>query len=83
MMDTTTVLEVKGLTKYYGKLKALDSLTMALPSGRVIGLLGENGCGKTTLFKVLAGVTSNYEGEVRIAGRPVGPESKAVVSFPT
>lgn len=81
MMNSHAVLEIKDLNKYYGKLKALDSLTLALPSGRVIGLLGENGCGKTTLFKVLAGVTSNYDGEVWVAGHSVGPESKAVVSF--
>lgn len=78
---TNTAIEVRGLTKNYGALRALDGLDLTLPTGQIIGLLGENGCGKTTLLKVLAGVLANYSGDVSIAGHRPGPESKARVSF--
>ena len=75
------LVEVSGLTMSYGVVRALDGLDMTLLPGRVVGLLGENGCGKTTLLKILAGVLSDYSGDVRIAGHAPGPESKALVSF--
>jgi ABC-2 type transport system ATP-binding protein len=65
----------------YGATTALDGLELQLTPGRIVGLLGENGCGKTTLLKVLAGVLSGYSGSVRIDGHAPGPESKAIVSF--
>ena len=88
MSDTTAdstpgdaLVEISGLTMSYGPVRALDGLDMTLQSGRIVGLLGENGCGKTTLLKILAGVLSGYSGDVRIAGHAPGPESKALVSF--
>lgn len=78
---TTTAINVDGLTKTYGGLRALDGLDLTLPTGQIVGLLGENGCGKTTLLKVLAGILSDYEGNVTIAGHRPGPQSKAHVSF--
>ena len=88
MSDTTAdstpgdaLVEISGLTMSYGPVRALDGLDMTLHSGRIVGLLGENGCGKTTLLKILAGVLSGYSGDVRIAGHAPGPESKALVSF--
>ena len=78
---TTTAIDVHGLTKTYGGMRALDSLGLTLPTGQIVGLLGENGCGKTTLLKVLAGMLADYEGDVTIAGHRPGPRSKAHVSF--
>lgn len=51
-----TVLEIKGLTKYYGKLKALDELDLTLESGNIYGLLGPNGSGKTTTLGIILNV---------------------------
>lgn len=78
---TASALEVRGLTKAYGHVRALDGLDLQLPYGRVVGLMGENGCGKTTLLKVLAGVLQDYTGDVLIAGHRPGHRSKALVSF--
>ena len=76
-----TLIRARGLTKNFGPVAALDSLDLELDGGRIVGLLGENGCGKTTLLKVLAGVMQDHEGEVRVCGWKPGPESKAEVSF--
>lgn len=75
------VVAVHHLTRGYRGIPVLTDLTLELPAGRIVGLMGANGCGKTTLLKVLAGVLADYEGEVRIAGHTPGPESKALVSF--
>ncbi|WP_312720980.1 ABC transporter ATP-binding protein [Mobilicoccus sp.] len=82
-MDATSspVLDIRDLTKSYGPVRALDGVDLTLEPGRFVGLLGENGCGKTTLLKILAGVMYDYDGDVRIAGYRPGPESKARVSF--
>ncbi|EYT62968.1 ABC transporter [Dietzia sp. UCD-THP] len=77
----TTLVETAGLTMSYGSTTALDALDLGLAPGQIVGLLGENGCGKTTLLKILAGVLSEYSGSVRIDGHAPGPESKAIVSF--
>lgn len=80
-VQTTAAIEVHRLTKTYGSTRALDDLDLRLDGGQIVGLLGENGCGKTTLLKVLAGVLADYQGEVSIAGQVPGPASKARVSF--
>ena len=75
------LIEVRGLNKNFGSIPALAGVDLELAGGQVIGLLGENGCGKTTLLKVLAGVMQDHVGRVRIAGRRLGTETKACVSF--
>lgn len=72
---------VDSLTKTYRGRPALSGLSLSLPPGRVVGLMGANGCGKTTLLKVLAGVLADYEGSVSIAGHRPGPRTKELVSF--
>ena len=75
------LVTVRHLTKTYRGRPALRDLSLSLPAGRIVGLMGANGCGKTTLLKILAGVLADYEGQVRIAGHAPGPLSKALVSF--
>src|SRR5690625_1361533 len=79
--EPAPLIRTRGLTKDYGATTALDGLDLDVLPGQIVGLLGENGCGKTTLLKILAGVLSGYTGEVSIAGHSPGPQSKAHVSF--
>lgn len=76
-----TVISAAGLTKRYGANTALDSLQMDLPKGKIIGLLGPNGSGKTTFLKICAGLLTPTNGYVRICGEPVGTATKAMVSY--
>ena len=70
-----------GLTKRFGALTALDHVDLRLNSGRIVGLLGPNGSGKTTLIKLMSGLLRPTEGNISIAGYPIGPQSKAVVAY--
>lgn len=79
--DPANVIDVRGLTKHYGAAPVLRGLDLQIPAGRMVGLLGQNGCGKTTLLKILGGVLADWVGDVRIAGHRPGPASKARVSF--
>ena len=75
------VLRAQGLTKRYGSKLALDNLDLTLPEGKIIGLLGPNGSGKTTFIKLAAGLLSPTAGSVTVCGKPIGPDSKAMVSY--
>lgn len=83
MNDTINqpLVRTRGLGKTYGNRVALTGVDLDLNPGQIVGLLGENGCGKTTLLKTLAGVLAGYDGDVSVAGHAPGPESKALVSF--
>jgi ABC-2 type transport system ATP-binding protein len=76
-----SVIEVKNLTKKYGRKKALDNVSFNIESGKIIGLLGPNGSGKTTFIKIAAGMLQPTSGSVTINGLKVGPETKAIVSY--
>lgn len=76
------ILECKNLSKSYkGKRAVLSNLNLSVPEGRIIGLLGPNGCGKSTLIKTVAGVLQPDSGEVLINGIPIGEKTKALVSY--
>lgn len=76
-----SVLECKGLTKQYGRTLALDDVSFTLEEGRIVGLLGPNGSGKTTFIKLCNGLLTPSSGELRICGYTPGKESKALVSY--
>ena len=77
----STLIECKDLNHSYGKKKALEDVSFTIEPGRIIGLFGPNGCGKTTLIKILCGMTRDESSSVNICGKPVGKESKSVVSY--
>ena len=76
-----TVLTAAGLTMRYHNTTALDSLNLDLPKGKIVGLLGPNGSGKTTFIKLAAGLLTPKMGSIAICGKPVGTETKALVSY--
>lgn len=74
------MIEIKNLSKSYGKTQALVNVNLSLTPG-IIGLLGPNGSGKTTMIKILNGLLRDYKGEVRIEGMNVSDKTKAIVSY--
>lgn len=68
------LVSLKGVTKQYKQLRALDNVDLNLTSGEVLGLFGHNGAGKTTLMKLILGVISATSGEVKVFERD--PSSK-------
>lgn len=75
------LVECNNLTKVYNTLPALNNFSIKLPAGKIIGLLGPNGSGKTTFIKILAGLLKSTSGTVQIDGLPLGIETKAIVSY--
>lgn len=65
----TTVVEVKDLTRNYGKRRGVENLSFELTEGEIVGLLGPNGCGKTTLIKLIMGLLQPDRGSVVIRGQ--------------
>ncbi len=59
-----TILEVKGVTKYFGGLAALDNVNLTIREGEIRGIIGPNGAGKTTLFNVISGVYRPTSGQI-------------------
>ncbi len=70
-MAAEPLLEVRGVSKSFGGLKALADVSLALAPGEILGLIGPNGAGKTTLFNVVAGLHRPDRGEVRFKGRSI------------
>lgn len=76
------LIEIVGVTKAYDPQHiAVNNVSLTLPRGKIIGLLGPNGSGKTTLIKMLNGLLTPTSGSIRICGREVGVETKAHVSY--
>ncbi len=68
MSDTSPVIQTEGLTKRYGKILAVDNLSLTVPRGHVFGLLGPNGSGKTTTMGMLLGLVAPTAGSFRLFG---------------
>lgn len=79
--ESPGLVHIEGLTKRYRSVAALQDFTLTLEEGHIVGLMGPNGCGKTTLLKILAGVLSDYEGSVTIDGHAPGVATKEIVSY--
>ncbi|MCI8463297.1 MAG: ABC transporter ATP-binding protein [Lachnospiraceae bacterium] len=76
------LIEIAGLTKAYdSKHIAVNNITLSLPRGKIIGLLGPNGSGKTTLIKMMNGLLTPTHGNIRINGQFVGADTKAHVAY--
>ncbi|MGH9292878.1 MAG: ABC transporter ATP-binding protein [Acidimicrobiales bacterium] len=67
----TPLLEVKGLSKRFGGVTALDAVSLSVSPGEAVGLIGPNGAGKTTLFDCVSGVIPSYQGSISFDGRRI------------
>jgi len=72
------IISIKGLTKVYGSLKAVDSISFCVNEGEIFGFLGPNGAGKTTTVRMLVGLTNITSGKVLICNHDVVKEYKVV-----
>lgn len=76
------LLECKNLTKSYKIFHpVLKDLNLSIPAGRIVGLLGPNGCGKSTLMKLICGLLQPDSGEISVGGHQIGEQSKALISY--
>jgi len=71
MNDFENVIETQGLTRQFGDLIAVDKLDLQVPKGSIYGFLGPNGCGKSTLIRMLTGLLKPTAGEATILGLPL------------
>ena len=69
------IIELRGVTKRYGAVTAVDSLTLQIEPGSFTALLGGSGSGKTTALKTINGLVAPDAGEVRVDGRAIGEEA--------
>ena len=79
----SSVLESRGLGKRYGRLWALSDCDLAIPAGRIVGLVGPNGAGKSTLLHLAVGLLPPTAGVIEVLGAPpaLGPDQLAQVGF--
>ncbi len=75
------VLKCTSLSKRYGSLLALNGISLEIPRGKIVGLLGSNGSGKTTFIKTVAGLLTPSFGDLYVNGNPIGIETKKIVSY--
>src|SRR5579875_786749 len=80
MTTTANIIETHGLCKHFGRRQAVADLDLSVPRGCAFGFLGHNGAGKTTVIRMLLGLTRADAGTMRILGRPVPAERAAALA---
>lgn len=75
------ILEVKNVEKSFGQKKIIRDISFSIEQGKIVGLLGKNGSGKTTIIKMINDLLTVDKGEILINGQPVSEKTKAVVSY--
>ena len=86
MNANAPLLQLKGVSKRFGPVQALNNVDFEVNAGEVVGLVGDNGAGKSTLVKTIAGIYSPDEGEFSFAGKPVhitGPKAAVALGIAT
>ena len=78
MSESGPAVNVEGVSKSFGKIKALDGVSLQVRTGEVYGLLGPNGSGKTTLIRALCGLITLAEGTATVLGRDVRTEAEQI-----
>ena len=81
MLMDNIILKCNGLSKSYDFTNALNNVNLSVKSGKIVGLLGPNGSGKTTFIKLLNGLLKPTQGEILIDGKNPGTETKRIVAY--
>ncbi|MFJ9499675.1 ABC transporter ATP-binding protein [Brevibacillus centrosporus] len=81
MMVIQPIVQCVQLSKRYGKKYALNHLDLSIPAGKIVGVLGPNGCGKSTLFRAITGLIAPDEGELRVLGQPPGWQTNRHIGY--
>ena len=76
----TTIIELRGMTKEYGNILALDNASIRVERGEVFGLIGPNGSGKTTLLRILAGIETPTQGEIHFQGVRIDANNRGLLT---
>ena len=76
-----TLLKVRDLKKSYGDHAVLKGVSYDIAQGKIVGLLGPNGCGKTSMIKSIVGLINDYKVKILINGKAPGVESKKVIAY--
>ena len=76
MMREETAIMIDHVTKFFGQQKVLEDISLSLPSGRIYGMVGQNGSGKTVLMKCICGFMHPTEGTIRVHGKEIGKETE-------
>lgn len=75
------ILEFKNVSKSYHRAPVLADVSFTVEPGKIVGLLGPNGCGKTTIMKIIAGLIQPSSGEIYVDGKSIGLETKGFISY--
>ena len=75
------VLQITNLHKSYGSHSVLEGVSFCIPRGKIVGLLGPNGCGKSTIMKLIAGLIPLSKGEILTDGMAPGQKTKSLISY--
>jgi ABC-2 type transport system ATP-binding protein len=74
-------IELTGVTKAFGKFRAVDDLSLNVPQGSMFGLLGPNGAGKTTTIRMIMNITAPDSGDIRILGKPMDRDMQNRIGY--
>ena len=80
-MSNMKLLEINNLNKSFDNKEILKDINLSIQSGKIIGLLGKNGVGKTTLIKLINDLLTPTSGEILIKGQKIGVKTKKVISY--
>lgn len=75
------MLEVDGLTKYFGDMAAVDDVSFKIPDGKILGLIGQNGAGKSTTFRLILNFLDTDDGDVLWNGKPLTEKDYNVIGY--
>jgi branched-chain amino acid transport system ATP-binding protein len=71
MSDAQPILKVSNIESYYGPIMAIRGVSLSVPEGKIVTVLGANGAGKTTILKTISGVLDPLKGSVEFQGKPI------------